>query len=206
MGAPHNCRGMTLVEALLAIVLLAVVTTGLGGLLVDNARLNSSQQMTVRVQDNARTCLSLVVQRLRSAGWDPRNTGIQTVVLDPQGTDADHTDGVDNIVLFADLNADSETDGTVTNDDDNEQVVIRHAGDRIEWQTEPSGSFVTLAVDISNDADGNGTAEPMFVADDATNPSRVTVRITAQSPAPDPVTQEFVRYTVESDVVLRKTL
>ncbi len=206
MSAERGSAGFTLVEALLGIVLLTVVLTGIGGLMLDSARLNSSQQMKARVLANARTTLSLVVQRLRGAGWDPQNSGIQTVVLDPLGIDADLSDGVDNLVTFADLNADSETDGTVTDDDDNEQVLIRHNGDRIEWQTKPGNAFIALAVNISNDSDGDGTIEPMFVPNSVSNPSRITVRVTAVSPAPDPVTKNLIRYTVESDVVLRKSL
>ena len=38
--------------------------------------------MTVEVQGNARNTLSMVVQKLRSAGWDPMNWGIPTVRLD----------------------------------------------------------------------------------------------------------------------------
>ena len=34
----------------------------------------------------------------------------------------------------------------------------------------------------------------------------ITVRITAQSPVPDPMSGEFIRYTVSSDVFLRKSL
>ena len=87
-----------------------------------------------------------------------------------------------------------------------EEVLIRHSGNQILWRRDASSSFIVLATNISNDADGNGTIEPMFVPDATPNPSRITVQITAQSPAPDPTSGRFIRYTVSSDVVLRKSL
>ena len=51
----------------------------------------------------------------------------------------------------------------------------------------------------------NGTIEPMFIPNSA-SPTRVTVQITARSPDPDPTSGEFIRYTVSSDVELRKEL
>jgi hypothetical protein len=128
------------------------------------------------------------------------------VVLDPLDIDANHADGVDNLVVFSDLNGDGETDGSVTDDDDNEQILIRHAGDRLEWQPKPGAGYVTLVAGITNDADGDGVAEPLFVPDSASDPSRMIVRVTAESPNPDPVTGEIRRYTVVSEVALRKAL
>jgi len=196
-------RGFTLIETLISVTLTMIAVTSLGGMLVHSARLNSSEQMKARVQSDARNCVSLIVQRMRSAGWDPQNAGIQTVVLDPEGTSPNHAKGVDNLLIFADLNGDGETDGTLTDDDDEERLLIRHALNAVEWQPKPGAAYVTLVTNVSNDADGDDTAEPMFVPDDATNPSRITVRVTTRSPAPDPLTGEFLRYTVTSDVALR---
>ncbi len=76
----------------------------------------------------------------------------------------------------------------------------------MEWQPKPGASFVTLVDGVTNDADGDGVAEPMFIPDSATNPTRMIVRVTAESPDPDPVTGEILRYTVTSEVALRKAL
>ena len=65
---------------------------------------------------------------------------------------------------------------------------------------------MVLADTITNDADGDGVAETMFVPDATTHPTRIMVRITARSPAPDPRSGRYIRYTVSSDVVLRKAL
>ena len=61
-------------------------------------------------------------------------------------------------------------------------------------------------IEVFADLDGDGTVEPMFVPDSATNPRRISIRITARSPVPNPMSGEFIRFTVASDVVLRKSL
>ncbi len=124
-----------------------------------------------------------------------------TLTLDP-----DLSDDISQIEVFADLNEDGETDNVVTDDDDDEQVLIRHNDGKLEWRPKSNGTFTTLSVNISNDADGDGTIEPMFVADDPVNPKRISVTITAQSPRVDPISKDFVRYTISTDVVLRRSL
>jgi prepilin-type N-terminal cleavage/methylation domain-containing protein len=191
-------KGFSLVELLVSITVLTLALSGLATLLIQNARINKSQRMAAEVQANARNTLSMVVQRLRSAGWDPTNAGLGTVTLDTDTTDANS-----EIEVFADLNEDGDTA------DADEQTLIRHVGatGQVVWRptSDPNDPFIVLSGDISNDADGDGNLEPMFVPD-ANPPTRITVQITAQSPAPDPTTGQFIRYTVSSDVVLRKAL
>ncbi|HXV75365.1 MAG TPA: prepilin-type N-terminal cleavage/methylation domain-containing protein [Candidatus Polarisedimenticolaceae bacterium] len=194
----NDQRGFSLVELLVSVAVLVMALGGLASLLIQNARINKAQRMTAEVQANARNTLSMVVQALRSAGWDPTNMGVPTVNLDP-----DTSDDVSEIEVFANLNEDPDTD------DAGEQILIRHLGSTREvvWResSDTTQPFIVLSSNISNDADGDGTIEPMFVPD-ANPPTRVTVQITAQSPAPDPTSGEFIRYTVSSDVVLRKAL
>ena len=188
-------RGYSMLEVLVALALLMIAMTSIYGLLLQATRMNKKQQLSVNAQSDARTCLAIVVARLRNAGWDPASAGIQAVQLD-----SNPGDGIEEIEVFADLDADGDTDGL------DEQILIRHIADRIEWRRSASGSFEVLAVGISNDADGNGTVEPMFTPDSTTNPTRVLVQITAEAPAPDPISWQPIRYTVSSDVVFRKVL
>jgi len=198
MRARRSEAGFTLVEMLVSMTVLLLAMTGLASLLVQNARVNKAQQMRAEVQANARNTLSMVVQKLRSAGWDPTNAGLASVTLD-----ADLGDSVSEIEVFADLDEDGDTDTP------GEQMLIRHtgAGRQVVWrETGDAGDpFVVLAVNISNDADGDGTIEPMFVPD-ATPPTRIAVTVTAESPMPDPTSGQPIRYTVRSEVVLRKEL
>ena len=191
--------GFSLVEMLVSMTVLMLALGSLTSLLIQNSRINKGQRMAAETQANARNTLSMVVQKLRSAGWDPRNTGAFPTV----NTDADLSDDISEIEVFADLDEDTLTDSQ------DEQILIRHLGssNQVVWRltNDVSDPFEIVSANISNDADGNGTPEPMFVPD-ANPPTRVTVTVTARWPAPDPTTRRFIRYTVSSDVVLRKSL
>lgn len=192
-----NERGFSLVEMLVGLVVAGLVGIAIATVLLHNSRINRSQQMSTAVQNNARSSMDLVVSRLRSAGWDPMNADINVVNTDP-----DLSDDVSQIEMFADFDEDKLTSSS------GEQVTIRHIGDRIEWRLtdDVSSPFQVVSIGITNDADGDGVIEPMFQPDDPTDPSVITVQITARSPVPDPRNGEFIRYTLRNEVTLRKGL
>lgn len=192
---PRREQGFSLVELLVTLTILVTILAGLAGMLVQNARVNKSVRLAAEVQTSARSCVSLIVQKLRSAGWDPKLAGIPVVALDTIPGD-----GISEIEVFSDINADGATTGA------DEQVRIRHTGSIVEWRRSAAGSYSTLAVDVSNDANGDGVVEPMFTPIPNVNPNRIRVQVTATSPVPDPVTKQPIRFTVRSDVLLRKTL
>lgn len=187
--------GFTLIELLVAVTVLLLIMTGVAGLLIQNSRINKSQHIRASLQSDARSCVAMIVQKLRTAGWDPSEAAFAAVVLD-----STPGDGISEIRVFADLDGDGDTDSP------DEDILIRHIANRIEWRRGAGGSFEILAVDISNDANGDSTVEPLFVPDSTTDPTRVVVQVTAESPIPDPVTGQPLRYTVASDVALRKRL
>jgi hypothetical protein len=102
------------------------------------------------------------------------------------------------IEVRADLDEDSATTSP------GEDVTIRLSGTTLEWNA--SGSYSTLSPNITNDADGNGVPELMFTPDSTTNPTRITIKVTARSAAPDPRSGQYIRATVTTDVVLRGNL
>lgn len=195
MSLGNSQRGFSLIEMLVGMTILLLVMAAAMGLIVHNSRINKSQQMAVAAQSDARTCMAMMVQKLRTAGWDPTSAGIQVVRLD-----STPGDGIEEIEVFADLDNDGATTGS------DEQILIRFIDDRIEWRRSASGSFEVMAVGISNDADGDGTPELMFTPDSTTDPTRIVVRLTAESPFPDPITRSPIRYTLTSDLALRKKL
>jgi type II secretory pathway pseudopilin PulG len=192
-----SAAGFSLVEMLVSTTVLLLCLAGLAAMMVENSKLNRSEQMAAQVQADARNCLAMVVQKLRGAGWDPMNAGIPTLALD-----ADPTDGIEEIEIFSDIDEDGTTDGL------DEQVLIRHEGSNVSWRrdSDTGSPFEIVASSVTNDADGDGTPEPMFEPDSATAPTRVNVRITARSPTPDPVSGDYIRYTLASEVAFRKEL
>lgn len=184
---PRGERGFTMVEALLALALLALVVSLLGSFMVDGLRRNRTEQKQVAVQDAARTVMDVTVRALRSAGWDPENTGLTPVTLDATGT-------------WIETRADLDPDGSV---DPDETLRIRHVANRVELRRTPTGAFDLLGANITNDEDADGTAEPMFTADSVTNPTRITVKVTARSAEPDVESGRYAQYTLVSTVHLR---
>lgn len=190
-----DARGFSLIEMLVGLLVTGLIATALATLMIQKSQMNKAQQMFTDAQINARSSMQLIVSRLRSAGWDPMNAGIDTVHGDP-----DLSDDVSQLEILADLDEDGLTDGL------DEAILIRHVGDRVEWRRSAGAAFTIIATDISNDMDGDGVVEPMFQLDDPLNPEVVTVQITARSPAPDPRSGEFIRYTLRNEVTLRKEL
>jgi len=191
-------RGFSLIELMVSMIVLMVCVSGAAKMTIESSRINRSEQLLAQTQDNARNSMAIIVQKLRSAGWDPLNAGLPMVAWD-----SNPSDDVSEIEVFADLDG----DGLTTSLD--EQVLIRHTGNRIVWRrSSGSATFEVVAANITNDADGDGTIEPMFVplVGMSLAADRVLVQITASSPRPDPMTGEFIRYTVRSEVALRKTI
>jgi len=197
MKQRSGAAGFSLVELLVSLAVFSVVMVMMANQLIQNSQINKATQLRTEVQSTARTTLSLIVNSLRTAGWDPTDTGFAAVALDP-----DPTDAIDLIELFADLNADGDVD------DADESITIRHVNDRIEWRrtNDPKAPFEVLGALITNDADADGTREPLFVPDNTVSPNRITVQITAESPVADPRTGQFFRYTVSSVVILRNEI
>lgn len=195
MKERDTTAGFTLVEVLVSLAILGVVTGIMASLLVQNSRLNKKQLLQIEAQSSARTTLSLVVQILRTAGWDPRLVGFAPVALD-----SNLSDSVNYITVFADLNADGDTNDT------DENVTIRQTNGRVELKRTAAGSYEVVGANISNDANGDGTAEQMFTPDSTSNPTRVTVSVTSTALGVNPENGAAIRYTVTSNVLLRNAI
>jgi prepilin-type N-terminal cleavage/methylation domain-containing protein len=195
VNAEDGQKGFTLLEMMISLCLFCFCVIAIATFLLDSTRLNRRQQMAMTIQADARNCLEMVTNVMRSAGWDPRKAGFTAVTLN-----AIDPASADHIEIRADLNE----DGVISAAD--EDVLIRLNGNNLEWRKTAGGQFVVLASDITNDENGDGNAEMMFTPDSVTNPTKVTVKITAQSPVPDSRTGKYVRYTVTDVVALRGNL
>jgi prepilin-type N-terminal cleavage/methylation domain-containing protein len=186
-------RGFTLVEMLISLAIFSVVATMVAKTVVDGAKLTKTEQMTIAAQSDARNCVSLIEQAIRTAGWDPRNAGFAGIQLQLPAVAANNW-----IEVFSDLDENGTTVG------DGEDVTIRLNGTKLEWKKSTGGAFEILSPNITNDS--AGAQEPMFTPDSITTPTRITVKVTARSPVPDPRTGRYIRATISTDVVLRGNL
>lgn len=191
---PRGQRGFSLVEAVVGLAVLALTLGMLGTMLQQSSRINRTQRVQNELQESARSCLSLTVQALRTAGWNPcQNSGVVGVIPFPTAQAA-----VQQVTLRADLDGDCSFTAA------DEIVVIRHNVDRVEWmRPNVSTAWETLATDISNDANDDGVLEPMFVLSSVSNPHTVRVNVTARSRSREVQSGLFQHYSASSLVTLR---
>lgn len=78
----RNARGITLVEVLVGLTILAVVTTLLAGLINSTSHTHGRTLQRAEVQSGTREALSLMTTELRQAGADPSNppVGITAII------------------------------------------------------------------------------------------------------------------------------
>ena len=63
--------GFSMIEMAVSMAVALLLMLGMASFLIESSRLNKSQQMQAEVQANARNCMLMVAQKLRSAGWNP---------------------------------------------------------------------------------------------------------------------------------------
>ncbi len=121
-------QGFTLVELLIAMVILGVVLTGVVRMFSNTSRYNSSQEMLVDLTQDLRAVKQLMTQELREAGCNPETQGsygFQLNASDSYDTDSnsihftrDIGDGIGSI---------PEPDGDA--DDPNEDISYHRTND-----------------------------------------------------------------------------
>lgn len=75
MSTIKNTHGFTLVELMVAMVILGVVLTGVVRMFSNTGHYHSAQEMLVDLTQDLRAAKQLMVQELREAGCDPTNKG-----------------------------------------------------------------------------------------------------------------------------------
>lgn len=90
--SPLSDRGFTLVEVMIAMVILGLVLTGVVKMFTSTGRFYTSQEMMVSLTQDMRAVRTLMSQEIREAGCNPKHLiriGFQTSNDDRYNTDAD---------------------------------------------------------------------------------------------------------------------
>ena len=91
-GSPLSAQGFTLVEVMIAMVILGLVLTGVVKMFTSTGRFHTSQEMMVSLTQDMRAVRTLMAQEIREAGCNPKHLiriGFQTSSDDRYNTDAD---------------------------------------------------------------------------------------------------------------------
>jgi type IV pilus assembly protein PilW len=153
--------GYTLVELMVSLAISGILLTSIGATFIAQRKSYDLQEQITEMQQTARAALDMMSREIRMAGYDPTDL--------MQKSDPSYADFVgipynaSQLEMVSDLNGDGETDGTVTDDDTNEDIVYAYydSDDQIKRKT-GAGYFQPFAENIQafgfDYLDSNGSA------------------------------------------------
>jgi prepilin-type N-terminal cleavage/methylation domain-containing protein len=181
-------RGFTLVEMLIAMVIVGIMGIALVGFLRAQHQTMVRQNSGVLATQNARAAVDMLARELRNAGYSPRGalSGAQLWAVD-----------ADSVAWTADMNADGDTLDSSAGLWD-ERVAFYAAGSNLMRASGGAGGVaVTDNLDSLRlaylDEDGAATADPLLV-------EQVTVRLFYSTP------DGVQAGVIESQVALRNNI
>ena len=175
-------RGFSLIELLVAMVIMSVVSLAIYGVFSVSSRIYTTQGVTADVQQSVRAAMEVMLQDIRTAGLDPTSSGDFGIELAEAAKLRFTSDSIDAGLL--DFNG-------VLDDTNSERITYVLVGtqlDQILYETTGSEDSGPLISDVQNlsftyfDADGNDLGSPvppLQLADIQT----INVSITVEEPA-----------------------
>jgi prepilin-type N-terminal cleavage/methylation domain-containing protein len=145
MKSMNTQRGMSLVELLVSMVILAIIMVGVTKYIADQTRMMRQQEMLTNTQQNVRSAMDVIVRDLRSAQYDT----INSTSTSPFRTF--FTAAPTQVVFYTDING----NGVINQDTlqvNNEVKGFRwRAPDSIDISVPPSkGNWEAMAGDIQS--------------------------------------------------------
>ncbi len=195
-------RGFTLVEALIATVVLTVLLGALMTTFSQSQRLYTSQHDLVEASQVGRIAMNQIQSFLRQAGNDPDDIGLTPITIDNPNQCTIHSDVTGSVPDSGGdpMYATGEANGTLANL--YEQVTIRYAPDDDQLFINVGGGEHLLAEDMPlfeltfYDLQGNTTADGNKIA-------RVHIKMVVETSNSDQETGKVRTMTFESDVMVR---
>ena len=191
-GKTKNGAGFSLVELLMALLILGIMTTSLFPLLDDFQRETAYRSETQTVVDNIRVAIETLEKYIRQAGNDPYGTGLDgiTIVSDRAVTvrsDLKGSHGSDK----------GDPNGDVAGSDENITLRFNPANQSLEIVSGGTAQIVCNRIgDLKfryYDADGNLTT-------DGSRVRRIAVTISGLADRPNPVTRKTFGIEFEREI------
>ena len=199
-------KGFTLVEILISmsiglIIILALSST----FLLQSDAYDDQEQITEMVQ-TARAAIDMMTREIRMAGYDPTAT--------MQRSDPTESDFVGipynntQLRIVADLNGDAETDGSITDDDTNEDITYSYDATNFQIDRDTGAGGQPFAENIQSltfsylDSSGNATTTTSDIR-------QIEISITARTAKPDHnylPNSGYRTYTLSSVIITPRNL
>ena len=173
-------QGFTLVELLVAMAIALVVITSISSAFISQRKIYAAQEQVNEMIQNARAAMDIISRELKMAGYDPTGAGI---------VGAPYSSTPIQLQIVADLNGDGETDGTLSNDDTNEEIIYTYDGTNLQIDRDTGGGAQPLAENIQSFTftywEGDGATEVTDAAyeDDIRT---IKIEVIARTGQPDP--------------------
>jgi type IV pilus assembly protein PilW len=161
---PNNPKGFTLLEMIAAMAAGLAVMISIYSAYINHQRSHVTQQLVVKMQQNARAAMSLMKREMRMAGYDPAAT--DGVDNDANATIDDETSGAGIIEAKYDaasgisimrFSADLNYDWTVVGDEDITYTLVgtelQRNGQIVAYDIEAAGFAYAFDVDTDDDDD-----------------------------------------------------
>jgi len=171
--AENKEQGFTLAELLVAMLISGVVFGAISGTFIIQSRFYDVQEQVIEMMQSTRAAMNMISREVRMAGYDPTNVNIVGI---PNAAE---------LRILADLNEDGETDGTITNDDANEEIIYSYDSVNHQIDRDTDGTDRTFAENVETfsfvylDTNGAVTATPADIR-------QVQITITTKTSGPDP--------------------
>ena len=176
MKRKSNQQGFTLIETMIAVTISVIITSAIYQIFHSQQRSYLLQNQVAEMQQNLRAGVYMMAREIRSAGYDPEQTGRFGFVTDFAAPDAVLSPDINyatdsNIIAFT---MDSNTGPGVINKIWGEEVVYRFNNNLLQrynagWSSEEN-KWQTVAADIDAlnfvlvDQNGDVTTNPANVA------------------------------------------
>ena len=203
-------KGFTLAELLIAMAISGIILGTIAGTFIIQRKSYDIQEQITEMIQTARASIDMITREVRMAGY--YNSTVATM----QRTDPTKANFVgipysaDQLQILADLNGDGETDGSITDDDKNENIIYKYYDEHSKYPYQikrktGNGTFQPFAENIKEfkfdylDSAGNATTTTADIR-------QIRITITARTSKPDPdysANSGFRTYTLTSLITPR---
>ena len=198
----NNERGFTLVELLIAMTIGLIILTALSSTFLMQRKIYDVQEQIVEMVQTARAAMDMMTMEIRMAGY--YDSTVATMQRsNPAGADfVGIPYNTSQLQVVADLNDDGETDGSITDDDRNEDITYSYDAANLQIDRNTGGGNQPFAENIQLltfnylDSAGSATTKPEDIR-------QIKITIIVRSAKPDSDYGGYREHTLTSFITPR---
>ena len=146
-------QGFTLIELLIAMVIALVVITSIASAFISQRKTYNLQEQISEMIQGARAASGMISREVEMAGYDPTGYAPPTIAPGIFGTHSNIFGipySATQLIIRADLNGDGETNGAISPDDTNENIIYSYDGGAKQITRDTGGGAQPFAENIES--------------------------------------------------------